>query len=726
MAKNQPILRTTTALYAALGILIGSLFPISALIVDIKRQGLGHSLATWIQVQAENPLHWIINLAPLLFGVFAWLISRRTNRLLVANQRLSSSIIELTRVEDEINRRNDLLRSTLESLTHPFYVIDANNHMVLLANSAARFGKLDDNSKCYALTHKRSEPCASGDHKCVLRMVRETGKPVSTEHIHYDRHGNPRYYEVNGNPIFDAHGEVSQVIEYTMDITEHRLAEEALKESEAKFRRIIETLPVVIWSRMADTGEFRLLSPAVEKLTGYSADELKADPTILQSIVHPDDWRKFQWNLAKLTAGAESRSMEVRFAHRRGPTKIASVLLSPRYAAGGELEYIDGVAIDITEKKLLEEQVIQSEKMAAIGLLAAGVAHEFNNLLGAIMGNLSFIESNLDDTEICRKSIKEALKATDRAAEMIQSLLSYSRQKEKHKTAVKVVELIEDILKLIGKEIRSKDIKLFKNYREVPNVHCVPGQLQQVFLNILINATHAVGRGGVISISTWSGNNQVYIEFADNGIGMDKSVMNKIFDPFYSTKGVWGENRPGGTGLGLSISHNIIKDNGGDILVRSAPNMGTEFMIVLPLGSVEKISHENLFFFENRRALAVEFDVEQGETLARIIRGFGGKPTVLPWGEEALEHFKRERYDLAILDASHPAMADFVRLFEALKKKAPSLAVLLSSFGPVRYQYDEYVQQVQGIIFKPFTAQNVAYVLAKLNQTEAADSSAVG
>lgn len=726
ISKIPRSFRVTAVYYSAVGICIGCLFPILATIIDTGRHALDQSFANWILVQASDPLHWIIDLTPVFLGLFAWLIGKRTDRLLQANRSLNLNIIELTRAEDEIRRRNDLLKSTIESLTHPFYVIDTDSYTIRLANSAANFGNLDENSKCYALTHKRPAPCDSAAHGCLLQMVKKAKKPVMTEHIHYDKSGKPRCFEVHGYPIFDARGEVSQIIEYSLDITERRQAEEALKKSEEKFRRVIETLPVVIWSRKADTGEILILSPAAERLTGYSADELKTDPACLRSVIHPDDWERLQSHMNKMTAGSEPQSFEVRLFHRRGTIKIASVLLSPSFNAEGVLDCIDGVAIDITDKKLLEDQVIQSEKMAAIGVLAAGVAHEFNNLLGAIMGNLSFVENHRGDSDVCLKSIKEALVATNRAAEVIQSLLSYSKQRDNHKTEVKVVELIEDILKLVGKEIKNKNIRLFKNLHEVPGVHCVPGQLQQVFLNILINATHAVEQGGVISISTWSGNDQVYIEFADNGIGMEKHVLNKIFDPFFSTKGVWGENRHGGTGLGLSISHNIIKSNGGDILVRSAPNIGTEFMIVLPSGPTEKIIRENLVFIENKRALAVEFDAEQGEALARIIREFGGKPTITTWGDEALRHFNKEHFDFIILDASHPAMADFVRLFENIRKSEPSLPVLLSSFGPIRYQYDEYVYQSQGIIFKPFTSQNVAYVLAKLNQAKAGGPIRVG
>jgi PAS domain S-box-containing protein len=528
--------------------------------------------------------------------------------------------------------------------------------------------------------------------------------------------GNSKIVLCSVSPRYDENKKCIGSFGTIIDITERKRAEKALKESEEKFRQVIETAPVVIWSQSALNGTISVISPSIETLTGYTPDELISSNNIFDRLAYTEDKDKGQKHLRLAVKDKEQQSFEMRLAHKRGMVKIVSILLTPGFDVDGKLVRIDGIAIDITDKKLLESQIVQSEKMAAVGLLAAGVAHEFNNLLGGIMGNLSFAENYPGDTGLCLKCIKESLNATERAADLVQSLLSYSRRKDDTGTNVHVNDILEDIIKLVGKEIKHKAIKLIKNYREVPAIKAKPGQLQQVFLNILINAIQAVQESGLISISVWAGNDKVYIEFADNGTGITKENIEKIFDPFFSTKGIWHDGKSRGTGLGLSISHNIIKDHGGDILVHSLPDSGTEFTIVLPVGPQKQINKDDLIFAKKSDVLIVEFDAEQAENLNSILKEFNCRSYICSWSDEVKQVLNNKTFDLVFLDASHPAMVDFLKLFDYLISKAPTAPIILGSRGPVKYQYEEVLNKSTCVIYKPYTFENVAYALANLGE----------
>ena len=156
-------------------------------------------------------------------------------------KELEKEAKELRRTREQVKQQSEFLSSVLESLSHPFYVIDAHDYSIKLANSSAQLGSLTGESTCYALTHKRQAPCDSTEHPCPLEIIKRTKKPVVVEHIHFDKAGNPRNVEVHGYPIFDNEGNLSQMIEYTFDITDRKQMDEALKESESKFRSVAQS-----------------------------------------------------------------------------------------------------------------------------------------------------------------------------------------------------------------------------------------------------------------------------------------------------------------------------------------------------------------------------------------------------------------------------------------------------------------------------------------------------
>lgn len=245
----------------------------------------------------------------------------------------------------------------------------------------------------------------------------------------------------------------------------------------------------------------------------------------------------------------------------------------------------DGTAVmyyrDITEEKRLQREVIQQEKMAAIGMLAGGVAHEINNPLGGILAFVQLMKRDAKDNESLMNDLMEVERAAVRCKKIVADLLDFSRvSKDREKTDVDINVLLEKIFPLIQREMRSLNVDLvFHGEPKLPKVVAIPNRLQQVFINLMTNACHAMSKGGRLTVETRSdrGGDAVVVRVCDTGSGIPPDIRDRIFDPFFTTK------EPGsGTGLGLSISYRIVKDHGGEIWCEDAEGGGTVFIVRLP------------------------------------------------------------------------------------------------------------------------------------------------
>ncbi|MBI4125312.1 MAG: hybrid sensor histidine kinase/response regulator [Deltaproteobacteria bacterium] len=237
---------------------------------------------------------------------------------------------------------------------------------------------------------------------------------------------------------------------------------------------------------------------------------------------------------------------------------------------------------DLTEELRLKEEVIQQEKMAAIGILAGGVAHEVNNPLGGVLAFTQLLLQKTEPQSETHQDLKEVEQAAVRCKKIVQELLDFSRvSKEREICPVQVNTLIEKVLPFVQMELRSLNVELQTRLdKNLPDVLAVPNRLQQVFLNLLTNACHAMPKGGVLRIKTFAEENEVGVQVQDTGVGMAPAVQKRIFEPFFTTKD------PGkGTGLGLSISYRIVRELGGHIDVQSLEGKGSTLTVRLPASS---------------------------------------------------------------------------------------------------------------------------------------------
>lgn len=277
------------------------------------------------------------------------------NELMRRVRALQKEAKELRKAQELVKHQSEFLSSVLESLSHPFYVIDAHDYSIKLANAAAQLGRLTGESTCYALTHRRRAPCDSREHPCPLEIIKRTKKSVVVEHVHFDKTGHPRNVEVHGYPIFDKEGNISQMIEYTFDITERKQMEEALKESESKFRSVAQSANDAIISS-DKSGHIVFWNSAAQKMFGYTESEIMGRPL---TDLMPQNFRQaHQKGLSTYPSKSESRiigkTVEMVGLRKEG-IKFPIELSVSSWKTGNDIFYA-GIIRDISERKQFENE----------------------------------------------------------------------------------------------------------------------------------------------------------------------------------------------------------------------------------------------------------------------------------------------------------------------------------------------------------------------------------
>jgi two-component system, cell cycle sensor histidine kinase and response regulator CckA len=382
------------------------------------------------------------------------------------------------------------------------------------------------------------------------------------------------------------------VLTIVRDITARQQAETELRESEQRFRLMAETIQDVFWLATLDIGKIVYVSPAYELVWGRTYGELYQSPLSFMETIHPEDRKRVRAEILEGRKQGTPWSHEYRIIRPDGGVRWIRDRGFPVRDDRGRLLMFTGVASDITERKALEEQLLQAQKMEAVGRLAGGVAHDFNNLLMAIMGYGELMKGKVLAGDPLHGYLQDILKATDRAVALTQQLLTFSRRQILKPQLVDLNRVVLDLKKMLERLI-GEDLDLeIVTAPELGPVKVDPGQLSQIIMNLVVNARDAMPRGGRLSIETVNIDIKasrhtgfgpappgpyVRLTVRDTGVGMDEATRAHIFEPFFTTK------EPGrGTGLGLSIVYGIVKQSGGYIDVKSAPGEGSSFMIYLP------------------------------------------------------------------------------------------------------------------------------------------------
>ncbi|MBZ4417528.1 ATP-binding protein [Myxococcus sp. RHSTA-1-4] len=513
--------------------------------------------------------------------------------------------------------------------------------------------------------------------------------------------------------------------------------EQALLRSEQNFRRLIDTAPEGIFVHRHQ--RFIYVNPTVLKALGYEhASELLGQP--IWSIVHPDDLELVRQRVHTAVGGELAPLREIRYLRRDGTWYDAESVGIPVEFDGEQAVVV--MSRDVTERKRVQSQLLQNDRMVLAGTLAAGVGHEINNPLTYVMANLdSAMEamSRLGDelsrcvpdgpgtvawSTVLRETeglLKEAQEGATRVRNIVRDLKFISRQDEERREPVDVREPLDFSINMASSALRAR-ARLIKKYEPVPHIHADASRLGQVFLNLLVNAAQAIPEGNAEDhhITVWlrpAPSGGVAVDVSDSGAGMTPAVLARIFDPFFTTKPVGT-----GTGLGLSICHSLVRNLGGDITVRSQPGRGTTFTVTLP-GMPESARATPSApaapaprTGQRGQVLVIDDEPPVGRSLARII-GPQHQVKVVTSGEEALAALTSgTAWDAVFCDLMMPGITG-MDVYERVRESAPDLSkrfifITGGSYTARARQFLERVPNRQ--IEKPFDVELIHRFLGEV------------
>jgi len=419
--------------------------------------------------------------------------------------------------------------------------------------------------------------------------ARQTGVGKTLEYRMRHKNGSWRVLESKASVILSPAGVPDNLVIVNRDITERKRVEQALRLSEASFRSVIEDAPYGIY-RADEEGHLLRVNPALQRMLGYSKEDELLSVNLEGTIFRrPEDFRLMQETLHN---HGEFKDLEMDW--RKSDGTPITVRCSGRrvYEQNGDSAYHELFAEDVTDKRTLEARLRMAAKMEAIGRLSGGVAHDFNNLLGVIIGYSQLLRRKLPSGTPFSEFVDEIEKSGQRAAALTKQLLAFSRQQILTPTVLDLNVLVSDMGKMLPRLI-GEDIALsFSLQPDLGRVKADRGQLEQVVMNLAVNARDAMPSGGTLEIETADSEldmlyarehpgakpgTYVMLSVKDSGIGMDKETISHIFEPFFTTKEL-GK----GTGLGLATVYGIVKQSGGYIWVESTLNQGCVFQIFLP------------------------------------------------------------------------------------------------------------------------------------------------
>jgi PAS domain S-box-containing protein len=496
----------------------------------------------------------------------------------------------------------------------------------------------------------------------------------------------------------------TRVDERTAELLE---SQEALAESNRRLRAIIDASPLAIM-RFDTDGNIQRWNHAAERILGWQAGEVLNRP--LPGEGSPPEW------LARVTAGEEITALETSQQRKDGTLIKASVWATPLRSAGGEIRGAMAVLADSTAQRRLEQQLAQAQKMEAIGRLAGGAAHDFNNLITVVAGYGQMLREGVGDKPLLREAAEEILHASDRAAALAGQLLVFSRRKAIQPRILDLNELITDVKRMLTR-VLGEDVELRTQLSPTLGmVKADPGQLEQVIVNLALNARDAMPSGGKLTIETANADlgadyarsygispgPYVMLAVSDTGCGMTSDVKGHLFEPFFTTK-----ERGMGTGLGLSTVYGIVKQHGGDIWVYSEPDRGTTLKIYLPRTTEAATAEEMMMPESLPSGTETVLVVEDEEGVRRLIRDVlelqGYTVLEAASGESALERTEGfPHIDLLVTDVVMPKMSGR-DLAEALKLLRPEIKVLFLSGYTDRAVVEHGVGASDNFLQKPFT-----------------------
>jgi len=630
-------------------------------------------------------------------------------------------VTERQRAYDALRASEERYRLLFESNPQPMWVYDLETLGFLAVNEAAVRGYGYSREDLSGMTIEDIRP--PEDVPALRRNLAEPPSLLERSGVWQHRRKDGTVFDVEiVSHTIDFDGRPARLV-LAKDVTEQLRAEQALQESEARFRQMAETVRGVFWMTAPDDRQVLYISPSYESVWGRSCQSLRDDPDSYLDGIHPEDRARVEDANLRQRQGAETAET-YRVVRPDGTVRWVRDRAFPIRDEQGRVSRITGEAEDITESKELEERLRQSQKMEAVGQLAGGIAHDFNNLLTAIIGYGELLAKRIGDQPRARRDIDEIHKAATRAASLTKQLLAFSRKQVLQPKVLDLNAVVEDVKRMLQRLI-GEDVQLVTALaHSLSLVKADPGQLEQVMLNLAVNARDAMPHGGRLVFQTadvdWceeevSGTGgatavqrYVMLAVADSGCGMDAETRARIFEPFFTTK-----PQGKGTGLGLATVYGIVQQSGGHVRVHSELGRGTTFRIYLPQAGDDGAGAAADAAADaapkgSETVLLVEDDRAVRELAREVLEESGYQVFAARDGEEAIALCANGRaIDLLITDIVMPGMSGRA-VAAAVRELRPGTRVIcMSGYTEHADLEDGLLEGAMTFMQKPFSADSM-------------------
>lgn len=618
----------------------------------------------------------------------------------------------------------DYYRALFYSLPQHTFVIDK-NYLVKEINleglqrlNATRQEVID--RKCHQLLYGYETPCHEHGHLCGLKKVLHS-KTAFYQHLHKAPKGSAAPQYIRMTPFLIESGEIEQVVATMQEAPGQLMSNQEPDTMEEHFRMLMKSANDIVFLCDPD-GNITSVNPAASRIYGYTQEEMLQlnlkdilDPAYTQHAIF--------WEQKSPADGMPDEPHEV-LTYNKSGERVWLEINSRQIIRKDDDRGIMAVARDITDRKRLENQLRQAQKMEAIGTLAGGIAHDFNNILTPIMLHSEQALMKLAENNPAKQNLHHIYQASQRARELVRQILTFAYQGEENRILMKASFSIGETVKLLRSIIPSTIDMKYECTAEKDTIIADPAHLTQVIMNLCTNAVHAMGEKGgafIIHVSnTTLGREKsnrflglvpgdyLDIRISDNGSGIPPEFIDKIFEPYFTTK-----NAREGTGLGLAVVHGIIKNYGGDISVHSESGEGTTFRILLPVaaGPAErKPDVQSEISGGSERILFVDDEKPVIDAIRPMIESLGYRLTARTSSIEALEAFRYhpEAFDLVITDQAMPNMTGKELAKELIAIRPDIRIIICTGFSE---QIDENMADtlgIKGFIMKPAIYREIA------------------
>lgn len=646
---------------------------------------------------------------------------------LIALIGISFDLTEQKKTERALRQSEERFRLAVDHFPYTFVIYNAARRIQYINARGVEISGYTEDELIGRRDEELFPPEITDTYLPLLQRAVETKTPQTGECDAAMPDGTRYFFIVNYVPLLDEHGGIKQILGIAHDVSDQKKTLDALVESEEKYRSLFENSKDAIYISTPE-GRFLDINPAGVELLGYDSKEELLSLHIPQALyVNPDDRKRFEQMLAD---AHYVKDFEVVLKRKNGERVHILETGNAVFDDNGNPTLYRGIMRNITRQKELERQILQMQKMEAVGTLAGGIAHDFNNILTAILGYAEVAAQELEGHP-AQGDLREILNAGERASKLVNQILTFCHGVESKRQTIQVEQLVRETIRLL-KATLPATIKIKQNIPEVNSaILGDPTQVHQVVMNLCTNAYHAMReKGGELSVSlceeqveverpTITGNlepnDYVVLTVEDTGHGMTSEVMAKIFDPFYTTK-AGGE----GSGMGLSVVHGIVKGHDGAISVESTPGEGSTFRVYLPVTHErEEIITKKAESFPTgtERILFVDDEAAIANLGRRMLETFGYRVTTVTNGVEALEEFRAQpdRFDLVITDQNMPQILGMDLAQKMMQIRSDIPIILVTGYSELIDKEGAKAIGIRDYIMKPFLShefgRNIRMVL---------------